>query len=41
MSGVSSSASYEAGASAKSTLDKTDFLKLIAVQLQYQNPLEP
>ncbi|MGB9660802.1 MAG: flagellar hook capping FlgD N-terminal domain-containing protein [Moorellaceae bacterium] len=41
VSGVSSSASYEAGASAKSTLDKTDFLKLIAVQLQYQNPLEP
>lgn len=41
VSGVSSSASYEVGASAKSTLDKTDFLKLIAVQLQYQNPLEP
>ncbi|MBE3580482.1 MAG: hypothetical protein IMW96_02400 [Thermoanaerobacteraceae bacterium] len=41
VSAVGSAASYEAGVTWEKTLNKTDFLRLIAAQLQYQNPLEP
>ncbi|GFN24145.1 flagellar hook capping FlgD N-terminal domain-containing protein [Thermanaeromonas sp. C210] len=41
VSNVGSAAGYEAGVTWEKTLNKTDFLRLIAVQLQYQNPLEP
>jgi len=41
VSAVGSATGYEAGITWEKTLNKTDFLRLIAVQLQYQNPLEP
>lgn len=41
VSSIYSSAPYEAGAIGQKRLNKADFLRLIAVQLQYQNPLEP